>query len=719
MKTDIFFDAMELIDERYKADAMKSRRVLSYTAETVKENNMNGRTRRNYRRFIALAAAVSVLLALGIAAYATGWFGLRGLEMGKDHGRSIISLQGLNDTPEAKASAEWKEYWDKLEAENALMDGFDYAESQELFKTYGAYDCYTKAQAKVLQGIAEKYSLRLLSGVTIPEGEKAYYEAAGTGRLLAVGGDYYNEFFSGYVYDDGSFKFEGELHGDMNYAIPYSMIRSVKGTMTTLYTSVEDIDSFEDWKYTAADGTQVNLSNAESGSFIIYDSGDAFVIVHFSHESWADNNGDGKRDGIGDKAISFTIQNRELEKIADCFSFSALTDPTLDMDKPFTEYARKSANAADMIMLSDDIDLSMVDERSLYYVKLAIEESIAPYIGNFELVDFFVAPLVMRTMGWIEFTGVPKEELDWDCVCINGKNLYCRSLNLIDPDNSGQWHMDTPFDMQPYHPLSNHGEGDIYYGFENEEKLRNIAAASLYVPETGETYTLSTAQELETLTKMLDHGSITFSNGCLGWNPLYLTFKDGSRATAFTNSDGSNYVNIFGYGSTFGLGMSIYELFNVPLEAAGYSRNGDIVTAHSTDPGDMFKDAWHETDYPVGGLPLVRRVHTHSYTGEDTRESRPEYDDEGRIICYKWYGADGSLEVVETYEYNQLGQLSYTERVSHGRRSSWCSYIYDEQGRCIREEHDDNDNPPNYTGGWIYYDYDIDGTCRRTHGFEK
>lgn len=719
MNTENFFDAMALIDERYKLEAMQGASYRSNADETVKEDGMHFPTHKSYRKIIALAAAIVLLLALGIAAYAGGWFGVQGLELGKVGTRSAISLQGLSDSPEYKACAEWKEYDDKLRENDSYFEGFDYIEAQELQKTYGAYNCYTREQADTLQSIADKYSLRLLSGFSVPDGEKAYYEAAGTGRLLATDGAYHNQFLTGYVYDGGSFKLEGELHGEEDYGIMYEMLHSVKGIMSTGYMLVNDIDSFEDWEYTTADGVKVNLSNGENGSFIIYDSGDAFVFINLYHDGWADHNGDGVQDGIGDEIVSFTIANTELERIADCFCLSALDDPKLGMDKPFTVYERESVDPAELIELSADIDLSAVKEPELYYVKLAIEQSILPYIDDFDLIDYDLAPSTGCTMGWIEFSGTPRQALDWDCVSINDTNVYCRSLNLINPDRSGEWSMAEPFDMLPYHPLRAFEEGGIYHGFENEEKLKNIASASLYVPETGEIYTLSTAQELETMGRMLNNGYSGSSNGCLSWNPLYLTFNDGSSALFYTNGDGSNFVSSGNFSGTYGLGMSIYELFNVPLEAAGYTRNGDTVTARTLHPYGIFGDEWHEMDYTAGGLPLTRRVHSHNYGEDCVRWTDFEYDSQGRLICSKSYEADGSLTVTKTNEYNQSGQLVYSETVMFGERSAWCSYFYDEQERLIREEHNDNDDAPGFTGGWVYYEYDSDGTCHVSYGHQK
>ena len=69
------------------------------------------------------------------------------------------------------------------------------------------------------------------------------------------------------------------------------------------------------------------------------------------------------------------------------------------------------------------------------------------------------------------------------------------------------------------------------------------------------------------------------------------------------------------------------------------------------------------------------------------------------------------------FTYDESGKLleSYTvwER---GWEKTTCEY--DAQGRLVAEIHTDNDDPPGWTGGNIYYSYDDEGNCRRRMGWE-
>ena len=106
------------------------------------------------------------------------------------------------------------------------------------------------------------------------------------------------------------------------------------------------------------------------------------------------------------------------------------------------------------------------------------------------------------------------------------------------------------------------------------------------------------ADKLPTLSLMLrDDGTPGAALDCGSFNPLYLTFADGRTVSIYTAGNGSNgYVPDLGGYSSYGLGMSIFELFGVPLEAEGYLEHDGIVTAHSKG-NDFSMLTWVEYDY--------------------------------------------------------------------------------------------------------------------------
>ena len=663
-------------------------------------------------RTILIAAVLTGLL--GAAAYAAGWFGLGGLTIGRSqYGADILSLQGLADSPEAKGAAQWLEYY-----EEHKFDDYDREEAQSYYEKYGLVGCNTPAAAAKVEEICEKYGLGYLGKLSVPEGEKAFYQAAGTGRLAISHDGYTNTFYSGYVYPQGSFKFEGMISlPEKDYGYLYSFHRAMKGTLdyVTIHTDAGDYD---EWDHSTQSGTTLHLANSDENSLIVLDTEGAFIVVNFLHEGYADHLGDGIIDGVGDEWLSFTVSREELESAAECFDWPALEDAARGMDGEFKtrEYSYDGPSAADTVELEEDVDLGAVSENDLYFIKLAYKDSIAPYIAGFKLIDY---SLDAWRRGWIEFTGTPREALDWSYTVINGQRVYCRSLNLS-AAGEGQWEIQNAFDMLPYQFLNDFqnlgtdAEPDpVYLGHE----LSGLVSASLYVQQTGRTYTIDSPEGIEQLKGMLrfnDH--LMAVSDCEAWNPLYLSFDDGRNRMAYTNGDGSNGVRIFGVTQPYSLGMSIFELFGVPLEAAGYS-TADGITKTYTDYLPSSMCAWVEYIYHSEGLLMERRVCERMFSGDAVRGSKYEYDDAGNLVLEYWYDENGNVSNTKNYEYDDQGKLV---KRSSANDKFWelTEYIYDSQGRLTHEKYSSNEYPDGNSNASVYYNYDDQGNCRISMGYQ-
>ena len=664
-------------------------------------------------RTILIAAAIAALL--GAVAYAAGWFGLGGLKIGRsEYGADILSLQGLASSPEAKGAAEWLEYY-----EAHRYDSYDLEEARAFYEKYGLLGCNTPAAAAKAEEICGKYGLGYLGKLSVPDGEKAFYEAAGTGRLAVSRGSYVNSFYSGYVYPQGTFKFEGMISPpDKDYGYLYSFHRAMKGTLddVTIHT---DANAYAEWEYTAQSGTVLHLASSDKSSLIMLDSEDAFVVVSFMHEGYADHLGDDIIDGVGDEWLSFTVSREELESAAECFDYAALEDAARGMSGEFKapDYSYDGPSAADTVELEEAVDLSAVLENDLYFIKLAYRDSIAPHIAGFRLIDY---SLNAYKRGWIEFTGTPREALDWSHTVINGQNVYCRSLNLSSA-GEGQWEIKNAFDMLPYDFLSDFenlgtdAEPDrVYVGHE----LTGLVSASLYVQQTGRTYTVNSPEGIERVKAMLRYNDeLVGASDCEAWNPLYLSFDDGRNRVAYTQGDGSNGVQIFGGSRPYSLGMSIFELFGVPLEATGYSTADGITTTHiDFQPASSLK--WLEYDYESGGQATARRICDRMISGEVVRSSKYEYDDAGNLITVRWYDENGKLTNTIDYEYDAEGRLQKRSTTSE---MLWtvAEYIYDSQGRLTLERYSDKEHPDGNDNASVYYSYDSAGHCRISMGCQQ
>lgn len=275
------------------------------------------------RRVLALAAAVCLLALLSIAAAATGLFGLRDVLLpekgsvyvtdendvvvpGEYEYRDFVSLSGWQDTPESRALAEWQSFLEDYDRDGAIIG--EIGNSPTGFEEdYGLYLVYTREMADKLEEIAAKYGLCLHTRMedVMPE---TWRTAAGDfcGKNVMA--------YSGYIYENGTFRFDGEADLDGYGYIEYQFSRSVRGAFDDVALNIGDAADFREWTYETADGTPVTLGlGARNRSLILADLGDSFILVNVLTGEAGD-----------DTFSSGPIGRAELEALADSFRFSAL-----------------------------------------------------------------------------------------------------------------------------------------------------------------------------------------------------------------------------------------------------------------------------------------------------------------------------------------------------------------------------------------------------------
>lgn len=240
------------------------------------------RKRTPMRRVAAAALAAALLLALSVTAYATELFGLMDFVMPDEYqsstlpdtvadnasDRQHIAISGFVDSPEAKASAEWKQYY----------NGFDFTsisyDEDELPQNASYYGAYTTEMYTKLQEIAAKYDLELLGNVTA--GSRGGHTLHGTEATF-------------YQYDNGTFKEDCDFIYEKQ-TFSYSLIRNVKGSLSASSFEIWDADKWTTWSYDTGEGYSVaigvsdELFDAEGRSIgnrgmILTDLGDCFVTL--------------------------------------------------------------------------------------------------------------------------------------------------------------------------------------------------------------------------------------------------------------------------------------------------------------------------------------------------------------------------------------------------------------------------------------------------------
>ena len=164
--------------------------------------------------------------------------------------------------------------------------------------------------ARRLDEIAAKYGLSLHteSADNISEDE----------LCALVGGDFLggNRAYTAYMYEDGTFAFDGETNLDGYGLLDYQFMRSVRGTFTGSMLTLGSVDEYTEWQYTTDCGISVTLALASHKALIIADLADSFVTVNVLA---------GTATPEDDIFSSGPITAEILERFADGFDLSLLT----------------------------------------------------------------------------------------------------------------------------------------------------------------------------------------------------------------------------------------------------------------------------------------------------------------------------------------------------------------------------------------------------------
>ncbi len=337
--------------ERYKEVFSQIQPMREFDLEELYMKKPN---RNITKKIVCVAAVIAVLTSLCFTAYAANLFGLRDLllpqkqevqlplnpddttqgEISPDRVQDsyvadVISLAGFANTQEAKATAEWQAFlnsYDPGPLDNSIFGaGTDYV----------YYQVYDQTMADKLDEIIAKYDLKLHNSMV----DDLYTDEA---LCDQVGGDFLgeNRAYSTYMYEDGTFKFDGELDLEGYGLLDYQFQRCVRGSFTDILLNIGDVNDYTEWVYATQDGTAVTLALSAYKAVIIADLPDSFVTINVLAGTETQHGGSFSS-GLFDAA--------DLERFADSFDFSFLTParpadpdlprPTLDevLGKPTPE----------------------------------------------------------------------------------------------------------------------------------------------------------------------------------------------------------------------------------------------------------------------------------------------------------------------------------------------------------------------------------------------
>ncbi|MBR4869558.1 MAG: hypothetical protein IKU12_02120, partial [Oscillospiraceae bacterium] len=264
-----------------------------------------------FRRVLILAAVLTALLALSAAAVTGNWFGLRELILGdageKDY--DMISLVGLAQSPEYLAAAEWQEFLSAYDTDGRILESV----GNGIFAPgtpYLHYNVYSQEMADTLDEIAAKYQLKLHTDVVLNLQKEELF--------AQVGGDFLgnNHAIAAYMYEDGTFHFDGDAELVGYGLLDFQFDRVVKGGFYALGLNIGSAEDYTQWNYTTQEGTTLLLAISPYKGLIVADLEDCFITVNVLAGT------ETKQDDLFSDG---PLTAEDLQRLADSFRFSVLT----------------------------------------------------------------------------------------------------------------------------------------------------------------------------------------------------------------------------------------------------------------------------------------------------------------------------------------------------------------------------------------------------------
>lgn len=340
-KADEISDKLFHLQGSMEADTIMPDQFFEKIKDRSKQKS-GGQKSMNKKKIISIAAIAAVIAVLGITTLATRWFGIKdlviknndnGIAVTKnmsdsdsrgettatsdvaasivDNGKKepeLIALQGYPDSNEYKASAEWNLFCAGYDTDHRLLNEVGNS-SNEITEKYPMYLIYTQEMADKLEEIVKKYGLTLHNSMTVIGNREELIKQTDEGDFIGNA----NTVLGGYVYNDGTFQFDGEAILKNSSRIAYQFGNYVKGTFSSTYLNIGDANVYKEWTYKTSSGVKVSLALSGSKSLVIADLKNSYAVINVL--SGTEGNG---------SLVSGSITAEILQEFADSFDYSQI-----------------------------------------------------------------------------------------------------------------------------------------------------------------------------------------------------------------------------------------------------------------------------------------------------------------------------------------------------------------------------------------------------------
>lgn len=226
---------------------------------------------------VTIFVVVCLMAVLSGLAVAANLFGVGDLMLPEDaqpENMALISLQGVTGSPEFEAAAAWRAFTDAYDPDHALLSQLG-NDMPDLALRYVACGAYTQEMADRLDEITREYGLELHGDMTVLGDAQAVRQAVGAGLL----GDGHTPY-SGYVYPDGTFQFDGAWSGGEDLTVDYQLRRHVRGYFDAVVLNIGDVSQYSQRTLTTETGDTVVLASGADKSLIVAERPESMVVVN-------------------------------------------------------------------------------------------------------------------------------------------------------------------------------------------------------------------------------------------------------------------------------------------------------------------------------------------------------------------------------------------------------------------------------------------------------
>jgi len=293
-------DRMELIEPEYIEEAEKS--FDEKINKKSEDKSTMKFTRKFTKRSIILVAALCLLTILATAVFAAKIFSIKDAivetpSSSDGSTESVISLAGFIGSREYMAASEWKEFKESYDPDGEILNQINDKDIDEKYAPYGAY---SQEMTGRIDEIAAKYELSLHSGY---ETVLSKDWGSAVGEFVISGS---NTPYSGYVYENGTFRYDGFFQAASGMMMDYQFSRSVKGVFDPVFLNIGNVDDYSEQVITTDSECAVAIAMSEYKSVLIAEFDSCFVCINV----------------FGGTGAGITIA--DLEELANSFDYSVL-----------------------------------------------------------------------------------------------------------------------------------------------------------------------------------------------------------------------------------------------------------------------------------------------------------------------------------------------------------------------------------------------------------